>query len=236
MRAIALLCLLLLPVSAQDKKPKKAPPEPKTWMLKKGELLWEEKFEGGAYAKDWRKGQGSWAVESDALKGAEVPADKHHAYIQRNIAAPDAVIQFSFKLEGAGWLGAFFDGKEHVAAVTFDENGIRIGKMSGIGPTSKRTDVDSTKMKLKDGAWHTMVWEFKGDEMVCTVDDQQMALAKAEGMSMERTHLELNTAGGASALFKDVKVWKGEPDEKWAQKRALILNAMKKKPAALGYR
>lgn len=236
MRATALLCLMLLPLSAQDKKPKKAPPEPKTWMLKKGELLWEEKFEGGAYAKDWRKGQGSWAVEGDALKGAEVPADKHHAYIQRNIAAPDVIIQFSFKLDGAGWLGAFFDGKEHVSAVTFDENGIRIGKMSGIGPTSKRTDVDSTKMKLKDAAWHTMVWEFKGDEMVCTVDDQQMALAKAEGLSMERNHLELNTAGGASALFKDVKVWKGEPDEKWAQKRALILNAMKKKPATLGYK
>lgn len=235
-KTLLLLLFAGLAVDAQDKKAKKPAPEPKTWLLKKGALLWEEKFEGGAWAKEWRKGQGSWAVESDALKGAELPADKHHAYIQRNIPATDVIIQFSFKLDGAGWLGAFFDGKEHVAALTLDAEGIRIAKMSGIGPTSKRTDVDKTSMKLKDGAWHTAVWEFHGDEMVCTVDDKEMALAKPEGLSLERKHLELNTAGGASALFKDVKVWKGEPDEKWAQKRAVILAAMKKKPASLGYK
>jgi hypothetical protein len=227
---------LLLPAAAQDKKPKKAPPEPKTWLCKKGELLWEEKFEGSALAKEWHKGLGAWTVEGGALKGADVPADKHHAYISRGVTSPNAIIQFSFKLDGAGWMGAFFDGKEHVSALTLGAEDVRIARMSGIGPTSKRTDVDTTKLKLKDGAWHTAVWEFAGDEMVCTIDDKEMVLAKAEGLAMDRTHLELNTAGGPSALFKDVKIWKAEPDEKWAQKRAVILAAMKKKPASLGYK
>jgi hypothetical protein len=63
-----------------------------------------------------------------------------------------------------------------------------------------------------------------------------LVLARAEGLSMERDHLELNTAGGPSALFKDVKVWKGELDDKWPQKRAQILQLTKKKPATLGYK
>jgi hypothetical protein len=233
---LALLLALIVPAAAQDKKPRKAPPEPKTWLSTKGALLWEETFAGGAYAKEWRKGQGSWTVENDALKGAELPADKHHAYISRAIPTPDAILQFSFKLDGAGWLGAFFDGKEHVAALTLGKEEVRLARMTGIGPTTTRKDVDTTRLKLADGAWHTAVWEFIGDEMVCTIDDREMVLAKAEGLSTERRHIELNTGGGPSALFKDVKIWAAEPDPKWPQKRAAILAAMRKKPAALGYR
>ena len=111
-----------------------------------------------------------------------------------------------------------------------------IKKMSGIGPTSKSTEIDSTKMKLNDGAWHTVVWEIYGDEMVATIDDQQMVLAKADGLSPDRSHLELNTGGGQWAVFKDVKVWKADLDDKWPQKRATIIQLMKKKPATLGYK
>lgn len=230
--------LIVLPAAAQDKKDpkKKAPAEPKTWMCKKGELLWEEKWEGAELPKDWYKGKGNWQVESGTLKGAELPADAHHAYTSRKVTDPNAVIQFSFKLDGAKWMGGFFDGKEHVSALTLNADSFVIKKMSGIGPTSKSTEIDSTKMKLNDGAWHTVVWEIFGDEMVATIDDQQMVLAKADGLSSDRSHLELNTGGGQWAVFKDVKVWKAEQDDKWPQKRATILQLMKKKPAAQGYK
>jgi hypothetical protein len=234
--SLLLAPLLLLDASGQDKKKTKAAPEPKNWMCKKGELLWEEKFEGAELSKDWYKGKGNWQVESGTLKGAELPADAHHAYCSRKVTEANSIIQISFKLEGAGWMGGFFDGKEHVSALQLTGDLFRIKKMSGIGPTSKSTDIDSTKMKLNDGAWHTVVWEVYGDEMVGCIDDQQMVLAKAEGLSSDRTHLELNTGGGQWAIFKDVKVWKAELDDKWPQKRAVILNAMKKKPTTLGYK
>ena len=82
--------------------------------VQKGELLWEEQFQGTELTKDWNKGKGSWKVESGALRGAELPEDKHHAYTSRKVTDPNVVIQFSFKLDGAKWMGAFFDGKEHV--------------------------------------------------------------------------------------------------------------------------
>jgi len=229
---------LFVPAAAQDKKDpkKKAPAEPKVWMCKKGDLLWEEKWEGADLPKDWYKGKGNWLVESGTLKAAELPADAHHAYTSRKVTEANAVIQFSFKLDGAKWMGGFFDGKEHVSALTLNGDSFAIKKMSGIGPTSKSTEIDSTKMKLNDGAWHTVVWEVYGDEMVATIDDQQMVLAKADGLSSDRSHLELNTGGGQWAVFKDVKVWKADLDDKWPQKRATIIQLMKKKPATLGYK
>src|SRR5206468_3467652 len=134
--------------TSQDKKTdpkKKAPPEPKNWMCKKGELLWEEKWEGSELPKDWYKGKGNWVVESGTLKGAEVPADAHHAYTSRKVTEPNAILQFSFKLDGAKWMGGFFDGKEHVSALSLNADAFSIKKMSGIGPTSKSTEIDSTK-------------------------------------------------------------------------------------------
>lgn len=85
-------------------------------MTKKGELLWEEKWDETEWPKDWYKGKGNWQIENGTLKAAELPADAHHAYSSRKVTEINAVIQFSFKIDGAKWLGGFFDGKEHVSA------------------------------------------------------------------------------------------------------------------------
>ena len=238
MRILALAALLcsfaLLDASAQDKKkdPKKA--EPKVWMCRKGELLWEQKF-AGAFPKEWHKGKGDWQIDGDALKGAEIAADKHNTYMSREISTPNVIVQFSFKLQGCPWMGASVDGKEHVSNLSLQPEQFRISKVTGIGPTTKHTEVDNTKLKLNDDAWHTVVWEIFGDEMVATIDDQNMALAKAEGLSLDRNHVELNN-GGQWAWFKDIKVWKAEADPKWPQKRAGLIDAMKKKADKLGYK
>jgi hypothetical protein len=231
----ALVCSgILLEASAQDKKkePKKA--EPKVWMCRKGELLWEQRF-GGAFPKEWHKGKGDWQIDGDALKGAEIAADKHNTYMSREISTPNVIVQFSFKLQGCPWMGASVDGKEHVSNLSLQPEQFRISKVTGIGPTTKHTEVDSTKLKLSDDSWHTVVWEIYGDEMVATIDDQQMALAKADGLSLDRNHVELNN-GGQWAWFKDIKVWKAEPDPKWPQKRTQLIDMMKKKADKLGYK
>lgn len=243
MRTTFILGILLassLFVQAQDKKAdpkKKAPPEPKTWMTKKGELLWEEKWDETEWPKTWYKGKGNWQIENGQLKAAEVPADAHHAYSSRDVADANVVIQFSFKLDGCKWLGGFFDGKgKHISAMQILPDGFNIKKMSGIGPTSKSTELDNGKGKYGDGAWHTVVWEIYDKEMVATIDDKDMVLAKADDLDPERSHLELNTGGGQWGLFKDVKVFKAELDDKWPQKRAMIINSLKKKADKLGYK
>lgn len=237
----ALLLSLALGLQAvgQDSKVgplKKAPAEPKTWMCKKGELLWEEHFEGAELSKNWNKGKGLWQIDAGTLKSAEVAADAHHAYASRDVKEPNAIIQMTFKLEGAKWMGAFFDGKGHVSALSLNPDLFNIHKTSAGGPaTSKSVEGDSTKMKLNDDAWHTVVWELYGTEMVATIDDKEMALAKVDGLLLDRTRLVLVTGGGQWAIFKDVKIWKAELDDKWPQKRVVVINAMKKKASAIGY-
>jgi hypothetical protein len=237
--ALLLSLALALQAVGQDSKvdpKKKAPPEPKTWMCKKGELLWEEHFQGTELSKDWNKGKGLWQVDAGTLKSAEVPADNHSAYASRDVKEPNAIIQMTFKLEGAQWMGANFDGKGHVSSLSLNTDLFNIRKTSPGGPpTSKSVEGDSTRVKLNDGAWHTVVWEVYGTEMVATIDDKEMALAKIDGLLSDRTHLTLVTGGGQWAIFKDVKVWKAELDDKWPQKRVVVMSAMKKKASAIGY-
>jgi hypothetical protein len=117
--------------------------------------------------------------------------------------------------------------KEHVAQLTIQPDGFRIEKMTGFGPTTKNMVVDQKKMKFEPGTWHTMVWEIQGDEMVATVDDKEMVLAKAEGMTLVRSRVQLVSAG-EWAWFDEIKVWKGEIDPKWAKKRAALQEQLKK--------
>src|SRR5436305_946195 len=97
MRTTLLFAILLatsFSLHAQDKKAdpkKKAPPEPKTWMTKKGELLWEEKWDESEWPKDWNKGKGNWQIDNGQLKAAELPADAHHAYSSRKVTEINAV-------------------------------------------------------------------------------------------------------------------------------------------------
>src|SRR5262245_36488634 len=84
---------------AQDKKTdvkKKEKPDGKVWMVKRGELLWEEKFEGGAWSKEWNKYKGNFVVEGDAVKSAEIAADGHHPAMSRKLGGDNnIVVQFS---------------------------------------------------------------------------------------------------------------------------------------------
>ena len=218
------LALVALPAVAQDPK-KKA--EPKVWMCTKGDLLWEEKFEGGAYSKEWNRYKGKFTVEDGALKSAEVADDNHHPAISRKISESNVIIQCSFKFDGSPWIGLSLDDKEHVARFMLAPDQFKVVKMEGTGATTKGTDVDVTKMKLDDKAWHTVVWEIFGDEMVATIDDAQMALGKTT-LTATRSRLEL-ISGGQSAWFKEIKVWKAVEDTKWPARRASLMKALKKK-------
>src|SRR5579863_10048403 len=179
---LALTPALLLSAGAQDaKKPdpakKKDKPDGKVWMCKRGDLLWQEKFEEGMYSKEWNKYKGNFVVEGDAVKSAEIASDGHHPAMSRKLGGDnDVIIQFSFKDDGAPWMGFALDDKEHVARLIINPDQFKIVKMSGTGPTTKGTDVDTKRAKLNDCSWHQVVWEIVGKEMVATIDDKDMVI------------------------------------------------------------
>ena len=140
----------------------------------------------------------------------------------------NVVVQFSFKSDGSPWMGFALDDKEHVARLIISPDQFKIVKMSGTGGTTKGVDVDTKRVKLNDGNWHTVVWEIVGKEMVATIDDKDMVIGKADDLTPTRSRCELIN-GGQFAWWKDIKVWKAEEDDKWPAKRAQLLAMLKKK-------
>jgi hypothetical protein len=233
--ALLLLTGLFPAAIGQDTKKtdKKKPADPKTWMAIRGALLWEEPFSNGVYSKEWNLYKGNYVVEKDQLKVAEVAGDGHLPTMTRNFKESNVVIQFAFKFEGAKWLGVQLDDasndakKEHVAQLTIQPDGFRIERMTGFGGTTKNMVLDQKKMKFEPGAWHTIVWEIQGDEMIATVDDKEMVMGRSEGMPPTRTRLQL-VSSGDWAWYDEVKVWKAEFDPKWPKKRAVLQEQLKK--------
>jgi hypothetical protein len=229
---LGLFLALFFPLGARAQDKKKLA-EPKVWMCLRGPLLWEETFAGGAYSKEWSLYKGKYVVEKNQLKVAEVSTDGHLPTMTRNFKDSNVILQFAFKFEGAKWLGMQLDDatndarKEHVAQLTIQPDGFRIEKMTGFGPTTKNMVVDQRKMKFEAGTWHTMVWEILGDEMVATVDDTEMALAKADGMTLVRSRVQL-VSSGEWAWYDKIRVFKAEPDPKWPKKRAVLLEQRRK--------
>lgn len=220
------LFLALAGDAAAQGKPKK-PADPRTFMALRGPLLWEEPFAGGAWSKDWSLYKGRFVVEKDQLKVAENPSDGHLPTMTRSFKESNIVLQFAFKFEGAKWLGIQLDDasndarKEHVAQLTIQPDGFRIEKMTGFGATTKNMVLDQKRVKFEPGTWHTIVWEIQGDEMLATADDRDTVLARAEGMTLTRTRLQL-VSSGEWAWFDEFKVWKAEADSKWPRKRAAL--------------
>jgi hypothetical protein len=223
----------VLALAGQAAPGRKEPPEPKTLMAVRGPLLWAEPFTGGGWSKDWQPYKGRFLVEKDQLKVAEVPTDGHMPTMTRNFKESNVVVQFAFKLDGATFIGVQLDDatndakKEHVAQLTIRPDGFRVEKMTGFAGTTKNFILDQKKVKFEPGTWHTAVWEIQGDEMAAVVDGRDAVLVKAEGMTLVRSRLQL-VSSGEWAWFDEIKVWKAEIDPKWAKKRPLILEQLKK--------
>lgn len=203
-------------------------PEPLNLMLKKGELIVDEAFAPETWgSKDWHKYKGRFELVDGALKVAELAADGHHPAVSRKAELDRAVIQFRFKFDGAGWLGFAFDGKEHVARTILRPDKFTILRMSGIGGTTKGEAIDEKSVKLADGAWHTIVIEIQGGEMLAQIDNTHFIFGEKAGVEVPKTRFEL-ISGGQHAWFDDLKIWKAEPDPRWAQKKARLIAMTKK--------
>ena len=200
---------------AADEPTKKAPPAPTPLMCKQGEVLLEDQFGGGAYAKDWFRITGQFDVENDALRCAELAADNHHSELSTGSIGPlkssELVVQFSFKLDGATMLAVGIENPQgHVARAIATPDGFQIMKWAG------KSDV--RKLRFAPGSWHTVLWEIQGTEMVAQLDDQPLLYVDDPGLKIEKTRLVLINLG-QTAWFDDVRVWKAEPNDRWPEQR-----------------
>ena len=230
---IALSFLVLVPEadsqSARSRKSKKKDIELQTFMCKRGELLFEDRLTEESWKKNWRVYKGNYTFENGNLKVAEIASDGHHPAASRAIDVTNAIIQFSFRIDGAKWLGFAFDRKgDHVARAIVRPDSFRVQMATGIGPTTKSYPLDEHRVKFERGRWYTILIEVYGNEMVAQVDNLHIAFGGMKNLDREKTRIEL-ISGGQWAWIKDVKIWKAQPDKRWPAKRAYLAKKFKRK-------
>ena len=165
--AIAALCALI--ASAAENLPK-------TLMTERSKLLCSEDF-ATLDAKTWHVAKGKWEIADGGLKGVEVKTDKHPGVISRQFPFKDAVIQFDVQVNGCRQTTfSINEAKAHLARALFTKDGFSAQKddQDHEGP-DKVAVFGRVALPLKPGEWHTMLLEFKGEEMVATMDGKSIA-------------------------------------------------------------
>lgn len=173
-----------------------------------GKLVVDEKFAAGALPSSWGGVQGDWQVRDGAVVGKEKASDAHAAVLFLNQPHRDAIVRFSFKLDGAKNFNLSLNHpKGHLFRVAVAEDGLILSKdKDKKDPKSKVVQLGKAAGKFEAGKWHTLLLETKGGKVSVRADNG----AKVEGSHPE---LDVDKTGyrfvmkGESLRVTDVKVW-----------------------------
>ena len=176
-----------------------------------GKVVVDEKFAGGALPSSWGGVQGDWQVRDGTVVGKEKASDEHPAVLFLNQPHRDAIVRFSFKLDGAKNFSLSLNHpKGHLFRVAIAEDGLTLSKdKDKKDPKAKAVQLGKAAGKFEAGKWHTLVMETKGGKVSVQADNG----AKVEGSHPE---LDVDKTGyrfvikGESLRVSDVKVWQAE--------------------------
>lgn len=200
--------------------------EPKTSMTERGNLLFADDF-AQAPGKQWKIGIGKWELVDGVLHGSEQQADKHGAVMRHFMSFHNVVIQYAFKLDGAAQTTLSIDGAkgQHCCRAIITPSSVAVRKdMNADGPAMI---LDRCATEFKPGQWHTIVAEVLGKEVLARLEGDVVAFGSHESIDVKKTNFFL-TVSGASASFKDLRVWEGLPSKSWETTKAKLLESRAK--------
>jgi hypothetical protein len=221
--AIALMCAVLSAANSRGDEPM---PAPKTLMTVPGKLLYSEDFTR-PISKDWRLGKGKWEIVYGVLRGSELASDMHGAVIRYPLAFDSIVIQYSFRLDGAKQTTLSINAeKGHISRVLVQPTGLSVKKDADKKKKDKGIVLGKVDTPISPGAWHTLVVELQGKEILANLDDKHIAYGSHEGIDRKKANFGF-TVAGASASFKNLRVWEGRPNPAWETTRAKLTGRAK---------
>jgi hypothetical protein len=209
--------LLSLPVFGDE-----ATAEPKTLLAERGKLLFSDDLNEPP-SKVWHVAKGKWDVVDGAWHGEELPSDMHPAVVRHQLPFQDAIIQYSFKLEGAKQTTlSINDAKEHLCRVLIRPNGFTVQKddHDHAGP-DKAVVFKTITTPIKEGEWHTLVVEILGQEMLANLDGDKVGFGAHEMIGYPKANFGF-TINGQGAAFKNLRVWEALPNKNWAETKAKL--------------
>jgi hypothetical protein len=139
----------------------------------------EETFDGEP-SKDWFWGLGTWTAKGGVLRGFESGPRRHGPVKMRRFPLRDGVVECEFRLEGkATFAGVIFNGSQergHIVHVVMGKDQLRI-----LAHPKKSETVELLKQptKLAVGEWHRVKIEFRGPQLIATVNDKTFTATDA---------------------------------------------------------
>jgi hypothetical protein len=223
---VVCVSLFALSLSAADQ-----PDEPKTLMTQRGKQLLSDDLTK-PFAGQWKVAKGKWDVTDGSIRGSELKSDMHGAVARHPVGFENAVIEYSFKLDGSPRMTTLSinAAKGHVCRVAVRPNGFTVQKddQDGKNGPDKPAVLQTVETAVKAGEWHTLVIELFGKEMLATLDGQHTAYGVHEKIQGPKANVGL-TVAGESVSFKNLRVWEAVPNKSWAENKAKLLAGRKGK-------
>jgi len=152
--------------------------------------------------------------------------------VRYDLKGHDLIVQFSFRFDGGKATALSINNtKGHVCRVRITPALIAVQKDKPKQDSEEKQAVlDTQKVEIKPGEWHTMIVEVLGKQMVASLDGQSVIFGSNDGVDVEKTNFGFPVSGDGVS-FKEVRVWEGLPpkDPEAAQKK---LDDLRKKPAS----
>lgn len=172
-----------------------------------GTLVLEDQFNAHAMDKAWRAAKGEWKQEGGALRGVEIPADKHAAVVRRPVAFQDGEVHLRFKLDGARQVALSINGaKGHICRVVVTPKGFRIAKDPDKAAGGKAVTLATSTAPIATGEWHELTLTMEGPKMSAKIG-ATLLTGEHAGIAEAKADVGL-PVGGTSASFDWIKVYK----------------------------
>lgn len=138
--------------------------------------------------------KGQWIPAEGVLSVVDIPAEKHIPVLHHKIGLASAVIELEFRWDGVGSFLVGCDSDKHVGRVVINAKGLSIAEDS-VKPSHT---IAQLPLAVKQGEWHKLRVEWKGDQMA----------ARLDGTELRAQHAFLATAKSRSwlAASQTVKV------------------------------
>lgn len=222
MKHTLLLLALVLASPAFCQTP--APPVTKTCLPDK--LISAEKFDRPESFTDkkqpgtdgWRGGIGAWSIKDGATYSVQEAPSKnrpngHEAVCEHIVDLGDYVFTGEFKLGASPQIGFVCrDANQpnlHQGRVMITPAAIWLQKMSGIGNTTRREELQRIEVKVDPEAWHSITIEVRGDHFHARIDDH--ILEGTHERFKDRKGRIGMVAKAEGAQFRNFALWSAKP-------------------------
>jgi hypothetical protein len=148
---------------------------------------------------DWQAAKGKWVPEDGVLHMIDLPEQKHVPVLWHKVGLTAAVIELDFRQNAPGGFLVGCDGAKHVARVVVTPTALSIAEDS-VAPSHT---IATTKVAAKQGDWHHLRVEWKGDEMAANLDGVELK-AKHPYVASDKARSWL--AGTKSADVKNLTI------------------------------